>query len=412
MLFRLFLSAVRNINHKQIAADGRGRGSMRLFHISDLHIGLKLFNRDLSEDQAYILDRIAGEAAKAQPDAILIAGDIYDRAVPSAEAVELFDAFTTKLREAAPEAEIMMISGNHDSAPRVNVFRHVLKAQHIRMIGLPPEKTEDHIEKVTLTDEYGPVHFYLLPFVKPSMVKAILGTDENGLNLSYDETLRQLLGRETIDTRERNVLVSHQFYLPVGKNAESVERMSSEIRTVGNIDEVRADVLEPFDYAALGHIHKPMKVGSEFYRYCVTPIPCSVDEAGQQKGIIQVDMGAKGDIRTKVLPLTPLRNVIVVRGTLEEVLEQSCGDYTTVILTDKADLHVTDMQDRLRAAFPYLLEIRRENVAKASYSTAIKPESVPNPIDLCLAFLKDAGIDEKKEALLREVIDAAEEVQK
>ena len=162
------------------------------------------------------------------------------------------------------------------------------------MIGIPPQRREEHIEKVTLQDEFGPVHFYLLPFVKPSMVERSPGTDENGNNLSYDETLRRLIGREEIDPEERNVLVSHQFYLPAGQDPEKVERMDSEIRTVGNIDEVRTDVLEPFDYAALGHIHKPMKAGSDYYRYCGTPLACSVSEAGQQKGVIVVELKEKG----------------------------------------------------------------------------------------------------------------------
>ena len=143
---------------------------MRIFHLSDLHIGLKLINRDLREDQEYILDQIIQKAAEKVPDAIVIAGDIYDKAVPSAEAVEVFDHFIGKLRNAVSDSVIMMISGNHDSAPRVNCFRSVLDRQKIYMIGMPPQTEEDQIEKVVLQDEYGPVNFYLLPFVKPSMV--------------------------------------------------------------------------------------------------------------------------------------------------------------------------------------------------------------------------------------------------
>ena len=182
---------------------------MKIFHLSDLHIGLRLMNHDLSEDQEYILKEITLLAEQEQPDAVVIAGDIYDKAVPSAEAVELFDRFVSGLTKAVPEAEIMMISGNHDSAPRVNMFRSVLRRQRIHMIGTPPQRPEEHIEKVTLQDEFGNVNFYLLPFVKPSVVKAVTGTDANGNNLSYDETLRRLIGREEIDRTERNVLVSH-----------------------------------------------------------------------------------------------------------------------------------------------------------------------------------------------------------
>lgn len=381
---------------------------MRFFHISDLHIGLKLINRDLREDQEYILHQITELAAREQPDAVLIAGDIYDKAVPSAEAVEIFDHFVGELAAAVPHAALMMISGNHDSASRVNCFRSVLSRQGLYMIGQPPQKETDSIEKVVLQDAYGPVNIYLLPFVKPSMVRQIVGTDEKGGSLSYDEALRRLLDREEIDSSQRNVLVSHQFYLPAGKTPEDVERMESEIRTVGNIDQVSGEVLKIFDYAALGHIHKPMQVGDAFHCYCGTPLACSVSEAGQKKGVILVEMGKKGEIRTEVLPLTPLRQVRVERGTLEEVLQRACDDYVTVCLTDQVDLDVLDMQDRLRMAFPNLLEIRRETLRQADYEQDFVPEQELDPFALCCSFLKEP--DEEEQRLLQDVINAIWEV--
>lgn len=381
---------------------------MKFFHLSDLHIGLKLMNHDMREDQEYILSEVIEVAGREKPDAIVIAGDIYDKAVPSAEAVEVFDCFLEKLTEAAPEAVIMMISGNHDSAPRIDCFRKVLSRQNVYMVGQPPRMETEYIEKVTLNDAYGEVNFYLLPFVKPSMVKQITGTDKNGNNLSYNETLHRLIGREKINSDERNVLVSHQFYLPSGKNAEDVERMDSEMRTVGNIDEVSADVLEKFDYAALGHIHKPMKVGSELYRYCGTPLACSVSEAQQQKGIIMVEMGVKGEVKTTILPLEPLRQVKVVKGTLEEVLKESCKDYVTVILTDKVDLDVIDMQERIRLAFPNLLEIRRENQRKTDYTRTLQTEELLDPYELCCSFLKD--LDEEEKMILQDVLHTVQGV--
>lgn len=380
---------------------------MKFFHLSDLHIGLKLINRDLREDQKYILQQITDRAVREQPDGIVIAGDIYDKAVPSAEAVEVFDSFISGLTSALPDTSVMLISGNHDSGPRVNCFRSVLSRQNVHMIGLPPRTEDEFIEKVILKDAYGSVNFYLLPYVKPSMVKQIVGTDENGNNLSYNDTLHRLIGREKINEKERNVLVSHQFYLPAGKSADEVERMDSEIRTVGNIDEVSADVLECFDYAALGHIHKPMKAGSEYFRYCGTPLACSVSEAGQQKGIIMVEMREKGDVRTTVLPLEPLRQVRVIRGTFSEVLKQACSDYVTVILTDRTDLDILDMQDRLRSSFPYLLEIRREVLRTADYSSRVSAEEAPDPFTLCCSFLKDA--DEGEKEILRDVINKVQE---
>ena len=384
---------------------------MKFFHLSDLHIGLKLMNRDLREEQMDILRQVTDLAREEQPDAVVIAGDIYDKAVPAAEAVEVFDSFITELKRAVPEAEMMLISGNHDSGLRLNCFREILDEQKVHMIGLPPRREEEYIEKVTLQDEFGPVNFYLLPFVKPSMVKQIVGVDENGNNLSYDATLHKLIAREEVNTAERNVLVSHQFYLPVGENAESVERMDSEIRTVGNIDAVASDVLEAFDYAALGHIHKPMKVGSKLYRYCGTPLACSVSEAGQQKGVIMVEIGekdSKTSVKITVLPLKPLREVRIIKGSLEEVLAQTCEDFVTVILTDRVDLDIMDMQDRIRMAFPYLLEIRREVLRKADYSDQLMVEKEQDPFELCCSFLKD--LDDEEKTILRDVIHTVQGV--
>lgn len=384
---------------------------MKFFHLSDLHIGLKLMNRDLREEQMDILRQVTDLAREEQPDAVVIAGDIYDKAVPAAEAVEVFDSFITELKRAVPEAEMMLISGNHDSGLRLNCFREILDEQKVHMIGLPPRREEEYIEKVTLQDEFGPVNFYLLPFVKPSMVKQIVGVDENGNNLSYDATLHKLIAREEVNTTERNVLVSHQFYLPVGENAESVERMDSEIRTVGNIDAVASDVLEAFDYAALGHIHKPMKVGNELYRYCGTPLACSVSEAGQQKGVIMVEIGekdSKTSVKITVLPLKPLREVRIIKGSLEEVLAQACEDFVTVILTDRVDLDIMDMQDRIRMAFPYLLEIRREVLRKADYSEQLMAEKEQDPFELCCSFLKD--LDDEEKTILRDVIHTVQGV--
>lgn len=381
---------------------------MKFFHLSDLHIGLRLMNRDLREEQMDILRQVTDLAGEEQPDAVVIAGDIYDKAVPAAEAVEEFDSFITELKRAVPEAEIMLISGNHDSGLRLNCFREILDEQKVHMIGLPPRTENEYIEKVTLTDEFGPLNFYLLPFVKPSMVKQIVGVDENGNNLSYDAALHRLIEREKVNTTERNVLVSHQFYLPVGGDAEKVDRMDSEIRTVGNIDAVSADVLELFDYAALGHIHKPMKVGSEAYRYCGTPLACSVSEAGQQKGIIMVEMGSKNSVKTTILPLKPLREVRIIKGSLEDVLAQACEDFVTVILTDKVDLDIMDMQDRIRMAFPYLLEIRREVLRKADYSDQMMAEKEQDPFKLCCSFLKD--LDDEEKAVLQDVIHTVQGV--
>jgi len=379
---------------------------MKIFHLSDLHIGLKLYNRDLLEDQKYVFDQIIKYAKEEAPDVILIAGDIYDKAVPSAEAVEVFDDFIAELANETTST-VMTISGNHDSAPRVDTYRRVLAKQKLFMIGKPPVMPDEYIEKVTLTDEFGPVNFYLLPFVKPSMVKLITGTDKEGRNLSYNEAMHALIARENIDPDERNVFVSHQFYLPVGKTADDVERMESEIRTVGNIDEISADVLAPFDYAALGHIHKPMTVGDDRFRYSGTPMPYSVSEAGQKKGVVMVTLREKGSAPSiTVLPLEPLNEVRVIEDTLEEILKQGCDDYVTAVLTDKVEFDIFDMQARLRAAFPNLLEIRRVNTQRADYSRKIQADEELDPYELCCSFLKD--IDEDSLAIIRDIINSIE----
>lgn len=383
---------------------------MRIFHLSDLHIGLKLYNRDLFDDQAYILEQIIQRAAEYNPDAVVIAGDIYDRAVPSSEAVSLFDRFISELVSVC-STEIMVISGNHDSGTRINSFRNILKNDKIHMIGLPPQKPDEFIEKVTLEDNYGSVNFYLLPFVKPSVIQEIVRDNDDTTPLSYNQAIRKLIERERIDISQRNVIVSHQFYLPLGSNAEEIERMDSEVVTVGNIDSVSADVLAPFDYAALGHIHKPMQIGSPCYRYCGTPLACSVSESEQNKGIILAELKDKGvDISIEVIPLEPKRKIVVLNDTLEEVLKTPSDDYTLVILTDKNDLDVIDMQERLRNAFPNLLEIRRESAKKTDYEIKNynNQEQVKNdPFEMCKAFLGE--LDEQETKILSEIINSVKE---
>lgn len=381
---------------------------MKLFHLSDLHIGLKLIHRDLYEDQKYIFRQVVEYARAEQPDAVLIAGDVYDKAVPSAEAVELFDWFVTAITQAVPKAVIMMVSGNHDSAQRLNCYRGILSQQQVHMIGLPPAEDTEYMERVVLADAYGPVHFYLLPFVKPSMVKGIVGVDDAGNLRSYADSVARLFARESLDLSVRNVLVSHQFYLPDGANAEGLERMDSEVVTVGNIDAIPVGVLPPFDYVALGHIHKPMQVGASHIRYCGTPLACSVSEAGQQKGVVVAELGAKGDCAVRVLPLTPLRAVRVLTGTLEEVLAMPSEDYVTIVLTDPEDLDFVDMQDRIRAAFPNVLEIRRSVVQQSQYMPRAVASQTLSPYELCTAFLKE--LDDVSDALLRDVIHTVQGV--
>lgn len=375
---------------------------MKFFHISDLHIGLKLMNRDMCIDQEYILKQIIDRAVEQKPEAMVIAGDIYDKSIPSIEAVEIFNHFISDLTKKLPEMVIMIISGNHDSAVRLNCFRSILSRQNIYMIGMPPQTQEEYIEKVILQDRYGKINFYLLPFVKPSMVKEVVGVDKKGNHLSYQESIKKLIKRENINFLERNILVSHQFFIPTGKNPEQVERMDSEILTIGNIDAISTDILTGFDYVALGHIHKPMYVGNQRYYYCGTPLAYSISEAGQQKSICMVDIREKENISILSLPLVPLHQVAVVKGSLEEILKQACEDYITVVLTDMEKIHTIDIQDRIRKAFPNLLEIRRENIREAEYHSSYMETENFSPFALCCDFLKD--IDEEEKEILQDII--------
>ncbi len=378
---------------------------MKIIHLSDLHIGLNWFNRSMLDDQKYILNQISEIIEENKPDAIVIAGDIYDKAIPSAEAVKIFDDFISGLSVRVPNTEIMIISGNHDSSQRIDIFRKILSLHKIHMIGNPPQKPTDYIEKVTLNDIYGNVNFYLLPFIKPSMVRMIINDEYN--NISYNTAVHKIIERENIDTNERNIIVSHQFYIPFGKSIKDIERMDSERITVGNIDAVYADILEKFDYSALGHIHKPSIVGKNNIRYCGTPLAYSISEAGQQKNVIMIELAEKGNIKTTAIPLKPLHEVRIIKGTLNEILNQSYDDYVSVILTETPQQ--TDISARIIEAFPNLLEIRYSS-RNSTYSDIInKPETTTakNIFELCEYFVKDLNNDEKN--ILRDIINTVQE---
>ena len=373
---------------------------MRFFHLSDLHLGIKLYEHELLDDQKKILSEIVALAREHQPDAVVIAGDVYDRSVPPVEAVALFDDFITQLRGTLPNGEIMLISGNHDSAQRLDVFRAELSDRGIHMIGNPPMQEGETIERVTLTDDFGAVNFYLLPFVRPGMVRLSAGTKENGDNLSYPEAFARLLAASP--------LISHQFFLPDGGDASSIERAENEVRQVGNVDAIPASLIADFDYAALGHIHKPMKVGSETLRYCGTPMPYSLSEENQQKGIVMVEMGAKGDVRTTILPLHPVHQVRKVRATREELLSGASDDFVSICVTNAAAEDMAGLRELLRANYPNLLELRREREETVELEALQERAETLSPYELCLQFAGERLSAEEK-ALLQEVMNAMKE---
>ena len=381
---------------------------MRFFHLSDLHLGIKLYEHDLLKDQKAILDEIVALTRQYQPDAVVFAGDIYDRSVPPVEAVALFDDFMTQLRAALPNGEIMLISGNHDSAQRLDVFRSELSDRGIHMIGNPPMQKGETIERVTLTDDFGAVNFYLLPFVRPGMVRLVAGTKENGDNLSYPEAFSRLLALSPLNPNERNVLVSHQFFLPDGGDAENIERAENEVKQVGNLDAIPASLIADFDYAALGHIHKPMKVGSETLRYCGTPMPYSLSEENQQKGILMVEMGAKGDVRTTVLPLHPVHQVRKLRATREALLSGASEDFVSICVTDAEAVEMVGLRELLRERYPNLLELRREREETVELAALQERTETLSPYELCLQFAGER-LNAEEKSLLTEVMNAMKE---
>lgn len=328
--------------------------------------------------------------------------------MPPVEAVALFDDFMTQLRAALPNGEIMLISGNHDSAQRLDVFRSELSDRGIHMIGNPPMQKGETIERVTLTDDFGAVNFYLLPFVRPGMVRLVAGTKENGDNLSYPEAFSRLLALSPLNPNERNVLVSHQFFLPDGGDAENIERAENEVKQVGNLDAIPASLIADFDYAALGHIHKPMKVGSETLRYCGTPMPYSLSEENQQKGILMVEMGAKGDVQTTVLPLHPVHQVRKLRATREALLSGASEDFVSICVTDAEAVEMVGLRELLRERYPNLLELRREREETVELAALQERTETLSPYELCLQFAGER-LNAEEKSLLTEVMNAMKE---
>lgn len=378
---------------------------MKFIHLSDLHIGKQLYHYSLLEEQRVLLEQIVVHVRKEKPDAVVIAGDIYDTAVPSAEAIAVFDDFLSELDALEQQLVICMIAGNHDSARRLNYAGRILAKHDIYIAGMPPVTAEEGITKVRITDAYGEIVFYLLPFVKPGYVKKLFREE----SLSYSDAVKRLLEREELDENERNVLVSHQFY--AGGSVSPVTS-DSEVHTAGGIDNVDIAVLERFDYAALGHIHRSQKVGAEKNRYCGTIFPYSVSEADGQKTVTMVEMGAKGEIpRITELPLELPRCVRKMRGTIEEVLavagEDICHDYVSITLTDDVETH--QPREVLEEKYDHILEVKIDNARtrKLLELGDIEMETLTPYESFCNFFAEVNGreLTEAEDNLLREVLE-------
>lgn len=387
---------------------------MKFFHLSDLHIGKQLYRYNLKEDQQVILKEVITYAKELRPDAIVIAGDIYDKSVPSAEAVNVFDEFLTDLSEITPEIPILIISGNHDSPDRLKYASEILKRHHIYLAGNVPERPEEHIEKVTLHDAYGEVNFYLLPFMKPAYVKNIFvdGTPE-----TYSAAVKEIIKREKIDYKDkRNVLVSHQFY--VGEKAESPETCDSEVFSVGGIDNVDIGSVKEFDYVALGHLHGAQCIGKPEIRYCGTLLKYSVSESTQNKSLTVVTLKAKGEKpEIENYPLHPLRDVRKKKGTLDEIIKEAQetekDDYISITLTDEIDPYKP--KEQLERIFSHILEIRVDNQRTRTKLKEMDEELVmKDPFTSFAEFYKEMQgreMNGEEETIMKEIFDKAKGVE-
>ena len=387
---------------------------MKFFHLSDLHIGKQLHRYNLKEDQQVILKEFITYAKELRPDAIVIAGDIYDKSVPSAEAVNVFDEFLTDLSEITPEIPILIISGNHDSPDRLKYASEILKRHHIYLAGNVPERPEEHIEKVTLHDAYGEVDFYLLPFMKPAYVKNIFvdGTPE-----TYSDAVKEIIKREKIDYKDkRNVLVSHQFY--VGEKAESPETCDSEVFSVGGIDNVDIGSVKEFDYVALGHLHGAQCIGKPEIRYCGTLLKYSVSESTQNKSLTVVTLKTKGEKpEIENYPLHPLRDVRKKKGTLDEIIKESRetekDDYISITLTDEIDPYKP--KEQLERIFSHILEIRVDNQRTRTKLKEMDEELVmKDPFTSFAEFYKEMQgreMNGEEETIMKEIFDKAKGVE-
>jgi len=387
---------------------------MKFFHLSDLHIGKQLHRYNLKEDQQVILKEVITYAKELRPDAIVIAGDIYDKSVPSAEAVNVFDEFLTDLSEITPEIPILIISGNHDSPDRLKYASEILKRHHIYLAGNVPERPEEHIEKVTLHDAYGEVDFYLLPFMKPAYVKNIF---VDGIPETYSDAVKEIIKREKIDYKDkRNVLVSHQFY--VGEKAESPETCDSEVFSVGGIDNVDIGSVKEFDYVALGHLHGAQCIGKPEIRYCGTLLKYSVSESTQNKSLTVVTLKAKGEKpEIENYPLHPLRDVRKKKGTLDEIIKEARetekDDYISITLTDEIDPYKP--KEQLERIFSHILEIRVDNQRTRTKLKEMDEELVmKDPFTSFAEFYKEMQgreMNGEEETIMKEIFDKAKGVE-
>lgn len=371
---------------------------MKLIHLSDLHIGKRVNEFSMIEDQKYILKVILNIIDDEKPDGVLIAGDVYDKSVPSAEAVQLLDDFLCRLAER--KLPTYIISGNHDSAERLSFGGRLMDMSGIHLSPVYNGK----VEPFTLTDEYGKVNIYMLPFIKPVNVRRFFPDSEIE---SYTDAIKIAVDSMNVDEKERNIIVTHQF-------VTGASRSESEEISVGGSDNVDASVFDAFDYVALGHIHGPQKIGRESVRYCGTPLKYSFSEANHKKSVTVVEMGEKGKIEIRTVPLVPKHDLREIKGKYEEILLKenyegtNTEDYIHITLTDEED--IPDVMNRLRVIYPNIMKLDYDNKRTRSNQAVGKAEGVEkkSPLELFSEFYYDRNgqtMSEEQTAFMQNLIE-------
>lgn len=379
---------------------------MRFIHLSDLHLGKRVNDFSMTEDQRYILGRILEIIDEEKPQAILIAGDVYDKPLPPSEAVRLFDDFISRLSETG--AEVFIISGNHDSAERLSFGSQIMDKQGVHFVG----GYDGCARCFSLEDEYGSVNFYMLPFVKPVHVRQAFSDDEKAAEIStFTDAIGFAIDRMGVDTDVRNVLMAHQF-------VTGGVRSESEDVTVGGLDNVDASVFSPFDYIALGHLHGPQNIDSARIRYCGSPLKYSFSEANQNKSVTVIDLGEKKEgacsVNVRTAELIPMRDMKIIKGFFSELTDKNyfkhinTDDYMRVILTDEED--VIGALGSLRAIYPNIMRLEYDNTR--TRAAAIAPDAEGNdgrtPLEI-FAGLYEAqngkSMDAEQEDLVSSLIE-------
>lgn len=381
---------------------------MRFFHLSDLHIGKQLNGYSLRESQEQVLSQLIYYAEREKPDAILICGDIYDKSVPSGESHTVFDSFLKELSALDPSVSVFIIAGNHDSPERLNYASSFLERSRIYVSVMPPQTEGEYLRKVTLSDPWGKVNFYLFPFMKPGYVRML---PDFGDISGYDGAFRAVLERETFDLTERNVILAHQFFVNGSKSPELCESEQT-ILSVGGLDQIDIAALEDFDYAALGHIHGPQKVGSGQARYCGSPLKYSVSEEHHKKSVTMVTLEDKGkEAELTQLPLVMSRDVRTEKGKLQEIVsrstEENCHDFVSITVTDEEE--PVDMKDILDEVYDHILEIRIDNSrTRRKIEEDGSREEALNPLEAFSHFYEavcHVSLTEKQENIMAQIVE-------